>query len=296
MVRVLSSAALILLATACSRTELAYRHADRLIEYYAWQTVAISSSQRRELRPLLESMLQRHREQELPLVITYLDLAERFARNTDGSAGAACLVDGAGQLYLRHARLAVELSAPLLAQLDDDQTRKLAAYTARRQRDAVEVYLDPDPERRQKSRQQRFVERIERWTGALDDNQLRLVHDALERIPDLSAPWLAYRSQQTAGLVDMLEAGKDLAAVQAYLDGWWVQRDGRSAEYRQRWRTATAEFVQLMNGLAVTLSDNQRTTLVTRLSELREDLAAFVPDRRQAASLPLVPSCASGAV
>lgn len=296
MVRVLSSAALILLATACSRTELAYRHADRLLEYYAWQTVAISSSQRRDLQPLLESMLQRHREQELPLVITYLDLAERFARNTDGSASAACLVDGAGQLYRRHARLAVELSAPLLARLDEDQTRHLAAYAARRQRDAVEVYLDPDPERRQRSRQQRFVERIERWTGTLDDNQLRLVQDALERIPDLSAPWLAYRSQQTAGLVDMLEGDTDLAALQAYLDGWWIQRDGRSAEYRQRWRTATAEFVQLMDELAVTLSDNQRTTLVTRLGELREDLSAFVPDRRQAASLPVVPSCAFGPV
>ncbi|UCE77216.1 MAG: hypothetical protein JSU62_03150, partial [Gammaproteobacteria bacterium] len=114
MLRLIVIAVLVVTGSACSRTELAYRNADRLLGYYAWQTVDAGSAQREHWRPVVESTLRRHREQELPLIIAYLDLARRAVAETDASVGAACLVDGARYLYQRHARLAVELSVPLL--------------------------------------------------------------------------------------------------------------------------------------------------------------------------------------
>ena len=95
MLRLAVIAIITLLASACSRTELAYRNADSLLEYYAWKTVRTSSAQRDHWQPVLQTTLRHHREQELPLVIAYLDVAGRSVRETDGSAGAACLVDGA---------------------------------------------------------------------------------------------------------------------------------------------------------------------------------------------------------
>jgi hypothetical protein len=296
MLRLAFIALLAVISSACSRAEFAYRNADRLLEYYAWQTVSISASQRDHWQPLLHSTLRRHREEELPLVIAWLDLAGRIIRETDAAPGAGCLVDGALLLAERHARLAVDLSAPLLADLDATQVSHLAGYTTQRQQDAVKRYLDPDPEKRKASRQERFLDRVERWTGNLNDSQRKQVRDAVEHIPDLSASWLAHRAQQTDTLLAMLETGASADDLRIYLDEWWVQREGTSAQTLRQWRIARDEFVQLMDGLATTLTRKQHARLEDRLGDLRADLAAFLPDRQLPADLQTVSACAGAPV
>ena len=296
MLRLAIIAVLAIISAACSRAEFAYRNADWLLEYYAWQTVSISTAQRDHWRPQLQATLQRHREEELPLVIAWLDLAGRGIRETEGTPGAACLVDGALLLSRQHARLAVDLSVPLLADLDVTQIRHLARYMTQRQQDAVKRYLDPDPEKRKASRQQRFLDRVENWTGKLNDGQRKQVRDALEHIPDLSVSWLTHRAQQTDTLLTMLETGATAEDLRKYLDEWWVQREGTSAETSRLWRVARDEFVQLMDGLAATLTPRQRARLEDRLGDLRADLAAFLPDRQLPADLQTVSACAGAPV
>ncbi|MGD8874980.1 MAG: DUF6279 family lipoprotein [Gammaproteobacteria bacterium] len=287
---------LAVLGSACSRAEFAYRNADWLLEYYAWQSVSINKSQLEQWRPLLQSTLQRHREEELPLVVAYLDLAGRTARQADATPGAACLVDAALLLYQRHARLAVELGAPLLANLDATQIRHLAGHMAQRHQDNVERYLNPDPAQRQEARQERILERIENWTGDLNDDQRRRIRDAVDRTPDLSPLWLAQRAHRTDALLALLETGADADVLSEYLEAWWVHRDGASAETLRLWRIARDELVRLGDELATTLTDRQRTRLERRLRDLHDDLAGFLPDRKQPASLQVVPSCVAASV
>jgi len=287
---------LAVLGSACSRAEFAYRNADWLLEYYAWQSVSIDKSQLEQWRPLLQSTLQRHREEELPLVVAYLDLAGRTARQADATPGAACLVDAALLLYQRHARLAVELGAPLLANLDATQIRHLAGHMAQRHQDNVERYLNPDPAQRQEARQERILERIENWTGDLNDDQRRRIREAVDRTPDLSPLWLAQRGHRTDALLALLETGADADVLSEYLESWWVHRDGASAETLRLWRIARDELVRLVDELATTLTDRQRTRLERRLRDLHDDLAGFLPDRQQPASLQVVPSCAAASV
>jgi hypothetical protein len=284
------------LGSACSRVEFTYRNADWLLEYYAWKTVRVNEVQLEHWQPLLQSILLRHREEELPLVIAYLDLAGRATRVADATPGAACLVDAALLLYQRHARLAVDLGAPLLANLDATQVMHLAGHTAQRQQEDVERYLNPDPELRQEARQDRVLERIEHWTGELNDDQKKLILDTLDRTPDLSPLWLAQRAEKTAALLAMLETGANTAVLRDYLEAWWVHRDGASAETLRRWRIARDEFVQLMDELATTLTSRQRTRIEGRLRDLRDSLAGFLPDRQQEADLQAVPACAAASV
>ncbi|MDH3986661.1 MAG: DUF6279 family lipoprotein [Gammaproteobacteria bacterium] len=293
MLRLIVIAVLILFGSACSRIEIAYQNADSLLQYYAWKTVRTSAAQRDQWQPVVQTTLRHHREQELPLVIAYLDLAARIIREADGSAGAVCLLDGARLIYQRHARLAVDLAVPLLVELDAGQVERLARHTTQRQQDAVERYQDPDPQRRKEARRERITDRIEQWTGKLNDGQRNHIQDALEHIPDLTASWLSYRAQQTNTLLAMLERGAKAEALSAYLDDWWVHRAGTATETRQHWRVAMHEFVQLMDTLATTLTDRQRRTLETRLTNMREDLAAFTSDTPQPVKLALVPACAS---
>ena len=296
MVRLVVIAVLILLGSACSRTELAYRNADWLLEHYAGQTVDVSATQLELWQPVLASTLEHHRQEELPLVIAYLDTVTRSIREADSSIGAACLVETALILYQRHARLAVDLSVPLLTDLDAAQIRHLAEYTAVRQQKAVEYYLDPNPERRKASRQKRFIDRIEKWTGKLNDHQRQEVTEALDRIPDLTAPWLAYRAQQMHRLITMLEASENASALRAHLNDWWVHWGGQSAEYRHLWSIAKHEFILLLDELGTTLTDKQRATLEDRLGELRKDLASFLLPAQQPVDLPSMPECASAPV
>lgn len=292
MLRIAVLAILLVVTSACSRTEFAYRKADWLLEYYAWKTLDASDSQLDDWQPVLQTTLQRHRQQELPLVIAYLDQVERFIREPETPPGAPCLVDGALWLYQRHAHLAVDLAVPLLAGLEAGQIRQLADYTKQRQEDAIGEYLNPDPQRREEARRERITGRIEKWTGALDQGQRQLVSDTLARIPDMSASWLEYRAQRTSELIDMLAAGAGTVSLRAYLEGWWVYRDGTSAETREYWQVARRETVQLIRKLIENLTSTQRATLENRLAEVRQDLAVFVTPAAEPANLLPVTACA----
>lgn len=293
MPRVVTVAILTILVSACSRAEFSYRKADWLLEYYAWKAVDTSSVQRDDWQPLLQTTLRRHREQELPLVIAYLDQAGHIIGETDNAIGATCLVDGALLLYRRHARLAVDLAVPLLADLDTTQISHLREYTAQRQQEAIKHYLDPNPQRRKAARQERITDRIENWTGKLNASQQQLIKEALEHIPDLSESWLAYRAQQTDTLLTMLQSGASTSSLRDYLGDWWVHRGGTSAESRQHWQLAMHGFIELMDNLATTLTSRQRKKLENRLGDLREDLVAFLPSSPGLVSLQLAPACSA---
>jgi hypothetical protein len=264
------------LVFACSRTQLAYSNADWLLEYYAGQTIDISAVQREQWRPLLLATLQQHRDNELAYLVAYLEMASQIISEDHDAVGAACLVDGALQVSRRHARLAVDLSVPLLVDLDRSQVEHLSDYMAKRQDRLVARYLDPDPELREKARRMRFNERIEKWIGRMSPEQQYLVDEALDRIPDIAPFWLAYREQQTTGLLGMLETDADTEALRQYLNSWWVEWDGRSDGYIRSWRIVKPEFVIFLERLGVSLTPKQRKKLGKRLATLRDNLAEFL--------------------
>jgi hypothetical protein len=264
------------LVFACSRTQLAYSNADWLLEYYAGQTIDISAVQREQWRPLLLATLQQHRDNELAYLVAYLEMASQIISEDHDAVGAACLVDGALQVSRRHARLAVDLSVPLLVDLDRSQVEHLSDYMAKGQDRLVARYLDPDPELREKARRMRFNERIEKWIGRMSPEQQYLVDEALDRIPDIAPFWLAYREQQTTGLLGMLETDADTEALRQYLNSWWVEWDGRSDGYIRSWRIVKPEFVIFLERLGVSLTPKQRKKLGKRLATLRDNLAEFL--------------------
>jgi hypothetical protein len=291
MLRPATIAILIVYCSACSRAEFAYRNADWLLKYYTWKTLQTSTAQRKRWEPLLQSTLREHREQQLPVVIAYLDLAARMISIADDPVDTTCLVDGALLLYQQHARLAAELTAPLLAELDTDQIGHLSKFMSERQQEAVKDYLNPDPQLRKTAREERIIERIETWTGKLDGSQRHMVYQALERIPDMSASWLEYRAQRNDMLLSLLETGTDTAALRKYLEDWWVHRDGATAATRQHWQLARHEFIQLLEKLAVSLTGKQRVKLGNRVGDIRRELASFMPPLVEPVILQDVHAC-----
>jgi hypothetical protein len=281
LLRGLTLTLLLLLGSGCSRTDFAYRNADWFIERYARQAVNVSAGQRERWEPVVQATLQQHRETVLPLVIRYLDTLDQALQSHQDAAGVECLVNGARLLYDRHAELAVALSAPLLAELDAGQIEHLSTHLAERHNELLERYRLPDPQGRQAARVERITGRIERWTGRLGDDQRQQLEEDIRRMPDLTGQWLAYRAGQNAALLQLLEAGANEPALQTFLSGWWVEREGQPAAMTRRWEIAMRDFVNLLQTLGRTLTDRQRVTLQTRIADLRQDLAAFQPAARQ---------------
>ena len=290
MLRIVAVVFLSVWVSACSRTQLAYDNADWLLEYYAGQTVDISAAQREQWRPLLAGILKRHRNSELAYLVAYLDMASKMAREDQSVVDADCLVDSALLVSQRHARLAVDLTVPLLVDLDRNQVKHLSEYMVERQDTLVARYLNPDPELRKKARRMRFIKRIEKWIGRMNPDQMFLIEEALEQIPDISTFWLAYREQQTNGLLGMLEADADADSLRQYLNSWWVQQDGRSADYIQSWRAAKLEFAIFLDRLGASLTSKQRAKLGKRLATLRDDLAEFLSPESVPVSISTVTS------
>ena len=290
MLRIIVVTFLGVLFSACSSTQLAYRNADWLLEYYAVQTIDISAAQREQWQPVLAGILQKHRESELAYLVAYLDLVSKVVSKDHDAEDAACLVDSALLLSRRHAHLAVDLAVPLLADIDKNQVEHLSEYTAKQQSRLVERYLDLDPARRKIARRMRFSERIEKWIGRMTSDQQLLIDEAIERIPDIAPFWLAYRDQQTAGLLSMLKADMEAEALRQYLDSWWVDWDGQSTAYIQTWRVAKLEFVIFLQRLDASLTSKHRKKLLKRIAALRKDLAVFVSPESIPVSQSLVAS------
>jgi hypothetical protein len=280
MLRILVVLALTVLA-GCSRTELVYRNADWLLERYAGKTLDANREQREQWRPVLTGVLAQHRDQVLPVAVGLLDEWLQAVEAGDRTVSAECLLDGTLELYRMHALLAVDLAAPLLAELQPSQIQHFADYLADRQSELREVYFAVEPEQRHAARLERFTERTERWTGPLTDMQRRIVGAASERIPDLSGQWLAYRQQQSRELLRLLEAKAGEARLRTQLTHWWVDWDGRSQGYQARWVIARHEFSRFLEDLRVSLTDTQRRSVQRRVISLREELASLYEKSRR---------------
>ncbi len=264
---------LCLVSVGCNQTGLLYRNADWIIERYARKAVDASAAQIEQWRPRLVTALERHRREELPMVIGYLDTAAGLAGAPVARKTAACLVEGASLLLERHGRIAVDLSVPLLTALDSTQVEHLGLHLRERQREAQERYLDANGRSRQRARENRFIERTERWTGALTENQRLLTGKAVRRMPDLSPGWLAYRETQSQGLLVLLASSADDASVRQYLERWWVHWQGLPTADEVGWNTARSVFIGWLVDMSQSLTPRQRRTLEQRLMSQRDEFA-----------------------
>ncbi len=271
-------AACALLLIGCSRIELAYRNADWLIARWADGQLDLSRAQQRAWEPQLEAALERHRGEELPRLVAWLRMAEEGATQGLGTDELACLADWAEALYERHAQLAVTLALPLLEELGAEQIDHLRRQMRERNAEYRAEYLSGSPREQDAARAERYRERVERWTGRLNREQREMVAGSSRALPNLAALWLAYREDRQAGLLALLDAGAPRQELRAYLIGWWVDLAGRPPALAAASEQARGETLALLARLDISLTPDQRRTLVERLGRLRQDLRGLAQE------------------
>jgi hypothetical protein len=264
---------LVLLTPGCSRTDLLYDNADWLVYRWADRLMDASGAQEDAWRGMFRQAMLEHRRELLPQVVALLHRVEVGVRRGLTAAELSCWTEAADRVYREHARWAVLPATAVLSDLSPAQAGHLAEELQRRNRDYAEDYLDEDLQRRERRRIDRYIERVEGWTGDLTTEQLRLVEELAGRLPDSAPDWLDYRVDRQRRLLELLGGSADRGALQQFLDAWWVGLSGRPMALIDKTERIRAGVIDLLLALDGALTQGQRDRVLERLGELRDDLA-----------------------
>jgi len=271
---------LVLGLCGCSQVRLAYSSADLLLTAYAESYLDLKGPQIERWEPQLQRVLTRHRREELPYLAAFFGRALQAGRAGFTPTDTACLLESARELYRRHARLAVTLAAPLLADLDSTQIHRLKSRFARDLAEDQSRLGDKKGELDQRAR--RYAKAIEEWTGPLGPDQQALVAEVTGRMPDTSEALIAYRTRKRGELVALLESGAGFDRIGDFLTSWLVDYRDLPPELEQAGALLEDRLVELVSRLGATLTGEQHRRLEKRLSGLRRDLLKLQTEPRLA--------------
>ena len=273
----LTAAVVAVAVTACSLVGVAY---DNLEWYVLRETdglVALTEPQKETLRVDFRRAQARHRAEQLPMVIAYIDGLADAAEYGLTRPQAECAVDWARGLYRETAALAVPASARLLASLSQSQQIQLSEALAERGAEYREEYLDPDAVRRVQVRAERATEFIEYLTADLEPPQRLSIEAWSAATPDTAEAWLNYRTAEQSALLSMLAQGASEAELEGRLRRWWVDRADIPPSLLAQVQVLEQSVVDLSLSLYRTLSSGQRQHAQRRLRNLADDLRALLP-------------------
>lgn len=262
----------IVLLGACSRTELLYNNVDWLAYRWVDGLLDANGTQPERWKLVFATVHEQHRRELLPDVIALLDGLSIQAERGLADDGLRCLWNNGEHLFHAHGRLFVAPGVGVLGDVSTAQVDHLEAAFAERIAEYHETYLQADEAERSEARIERFVERIEFWTGSLNTAQTRMVAAAVQRMPDVARGWLAYREQQQRQLVQLLRSSPDDAALSRFLNAWWVEQQGRDPLLEQRFAEVRDATLGLLVSLDRSLDSAQREHLRRKVASLRDDL------------------------
>lgn len=282
----------VFLLSGCSQTELVYRNADWLAYRWVDRLLDADQAQSEQWSLLFERVMEEHRRELLPQVVALLNQASQQADRGLSADRLGCLWQGADRLIETHGRLIVPAATQVLSGISSEQIEHLNAELEERNAEYRDDYLHPDAAEREAARIERFIERVERWTGELTTEQARLVEAAVQRMPDIAGDWLDYRERQQQRLLALLRADQGAQAVETFLIAWWVEAADRDPRLVNDFQQLRDGWIRMLVELDATLDEQQRDHLLARLTDLRDDLAGEIDSGASVAALrPVDPVC-----
>lgn len=256
----------------CSKVTIAYNTANFFAKQYAVDYLDLASDQVARWEPRLEQELTRHRALELPHLAAFFDQTLAASRAGFDATNMACLTSAFRALYKRHARLAVELAAPLLADLTPAQLR---ALERRFREEADEDKADLAKRNvawEKEKRARRYIKAIEDWTGPLRPGQTQIVRQVTGRMPESEAAVVDYRTRKRRQLIERLKRGAGEREITAFMTAWLVDFSDLPPSLRRAGDAIEARISELFIRLGATLDAAQQARLEKRLERLRDDL------------------------
>ncbi len=264
--------ATLVLVVACSRVTILYNTAGLFAKQYVGDYLGLAGDQLERWDPRLEAELARHRAEELPYLAAFFDQTLESSRLGFDRRNMACLIAAFRDLYRRHARLAVRLAAPLLADLTPGQIDALERRFRRQLEEDLADLAARDSVWEKRKRARRYVEAIEDWTGPLTVRQRVIVADITDPMPDTEQAVIQYRSRKRDALIARLREGASEARIEAFMTAWLVDFSDLPPELEGASEVIAERIGELFIRLSRSFDVAQRDRFDDRLRRLRDDL------------------------
>jgi Family of unknown function (DUF6279) len=264
---------------------VAYEHADWLLQRMASHYVDFDAGQKQALQTGFRNLHAWHRTQELPLYADVMDAAakrmERGLRRDD-VVWMVRSVTERWQVTSRH--LAGDLT-PVLATLTEEQVAQMERKLAEDNAKFAKTQLSPDIRKADKHRADWLNDQIVRWIGELTPAQKDRVTLAVKQTEDFPALRLAERRRRQANFLQLVRHTHDTRALGAALnDMLSTPREGAEEAYRRSAIHYEEQMVQLVLDLDRTLSPEQRSTAAARMRRYAENFRALAAKKDVAAN------------
>ncbi|WP_150912711.1 DUF6279 family lipoprotein [Marinobacter halotolerans] len=265
-------AGLALLLTGCSSTKLAYQYADWGIVWWVDDYIPMTDQQEAQLERDVRNIRDWHCSTQLPRYSDWLTELKQDVRS--GDLDQATVAHHQEQLFSFFPPLmdrAKPAATRLLSSLSDEQVKALADNMAESQAELEEEFLAENPEQTRQARAERTRERVERWLGELNEQQVETVQQWSDARGKQTEIWLEGRRNWQTALLDALEQRNqdDFGEKVDYLiDNNDVVRGPR---YQAMMAESREAMASLMTSLLQEADPDQLDFLLERASSLRGD-------------------------
>lgn len=267
----------LLLLQGCSAVKLGYNQMPTVAYWWLDSQLSLRGEQTEQVQAGLVQLQQWHREKELPLYVNLLQkLQDMSARDIDAQQVCAfwTQVDDALQRVMGQS---IRLATPIAQQLQPRQLRHLARHWDEKNEDWETDWLSGSAQQRLDRRVDRAVSRYSDFYGNLNENQIQLIREQLQK-SIWTAEWgrqeRLRRQQLLLSTLQTLQQDRPGAAqAEAMLHAVWKQWLMPPLETdRRRQKVLIDQSCQSLAELHNSTSTEQRQRAVRRLRAYEKDL------------------------
>lgn len=280
MVRLLVVLIITVLATsACSRTSFFYHRIPTLINWAVDDYLTLDKQQQSQFDEALNELLDWHQTEELP---KYVDLLDRLIVRLDSSTPLRvedmAIWQAEADTYSEALQLqAVRSLAGLIPSLSAAKHQELRQALDKKQAELESKYVDRNDERYRQDAIDNLEDNLSDYLGRLTKTQKTDINAAAQNMIRYDLVWLARRKEWFDGFYALVtNPGLDAeASLLAFLTR---SERAPAEEYVHNTEVIMRAMVDVLNAR----TDKQNRKLISKLTNLRDDLATLIVDEPEA--------------
>lgn len=257
-------------------TKFAYNNISWFAVSYIEDFVSLSNSQESELEERLDLLQQWHKETQLPLYISQLEVIQSIARSDINSA---FIVDQSEQIK-HHIRSIVNKLAPdvygLSMQFTPKQDNEFLKNFREKQQDYYEERLSLNDEDSRERYRSRIEERLERWLGSVSKEQQQIISTWSQEWINTNDTWRQYQNNTYQDLSTLMQKKTDLHITQPIIMNLLLNNeayypDELESKLNKNMQTSARFLVEI----ATVSSDKQWSYFMNELESLKSTLVTL---------------------
>ncbi|MEZ8168383.1 MULTISPECIES: DUF6279 family lipoprotein [unclassified Vibrio] len=195
-------------------TKFAYNNISWFVVSYIEDFVTLSNSQESELEERLDLLQQWHKETQLPLYVSQLEVIQ----NTDRSDMNSAFITEQSDQITDHIRSIVSKFSPdiyaLSMQFNPKQDKEFLKNFREKQQEYYEERLSLNDEDSRERYRSRIEDRLERWLGSVSKEQKKIILAWSQKWVNTNDNWRQYQNNTYQDLSTLMEKKNDLDIAQ----------------------------------------------------------------------------------